>query len=172
MRNSYLTAWLILLAAQLVLCNYFHVTPLLTLSILPAMILCLPARCDTLSAMFIAFGAGLLADTLADGVIGLNAVALVPVAYVRRDMVRFIFGEEVVSRGRLFSVGRNGFMKVSFALLLSQGLFLLVYILCDGGTVRPLWQSAARFGCSLVAGWLLSLPVANVLAPDQREQNA
>jgi len=167
-----LAAWLILLATQLVLCSCFHVTPLLTLSILPAMILCLPPKCGTLEAMLIAFAAGFLADTLAEGVIGLNMIALVPVAYVRRGLVSLIFGDEAFSRGKLFSVGQHGFGKVALALLMAQGLFLLVYVLCDGGTVRPLWLSAARFGCSLAAGWLLSLLVMNVLAPDQREPNA
>ena len=99
MRKSYTTlVYLLLVVVQILLCNYFHVTPYITLSILPIMILCLPLKISTVAAMIIAFVTGLSVDFLAEGLIGINALALVPVAYVRKSLIGFVFGEDLISR--------------------------------------------------------------------------
>ena len=160
--------YVLLLLAQLLLSNYFHVTPYIMLTILPVMVLCISIRVGTVGAMLIAFATGLAVDWLSEGVLGLNALALTPVAFLRNPIIRLVFGSEVFARGEDFSLQRSGFGKVSLALLLAQSVFLLVYIWADGAGLRPLWFNAARFGASLAAGFALSLCTLQVLAPDPR----
>lgn len=168
MKQNFLLRFLLLLVAQILLCNYFHVTQYIMLSILPAMILCLPTKTGTTAAMFIAFASALAVDFLAEGLIGINAIALVPVALCRRELCRAIFGSELIVRGDAFSISRNGAVKVIFALTVVQSLFLLVYLWADGAAARPLMFNALRFACSLVAGVLLSIPVTRILCPEDR----
>ena len=170
MRKSYTTlVYLLLVVVQILLCNYFHVTPYITLSILPIMILCLPLKISTVAAMIIAFVPGLSVDFLAEGLIGINALALVPVAYVRKSLIGFVFGEDLISRGEDFSIRKNGLGEVSMAILLVQSLFLIIYIAADGAGTRPFWFNAARFGASLAAGYLVALLLVDTLVPDSRK---
>ena len=170
MRNAgFWGVYLLLAIAQLLLCNYCNFTPYVTLSILPVMVLCISIRVGTSGAMLIAFATGLAVDLLSEGLLGLNALALVPVALLRNPVIRLLFGGEVFARGEDFSVQRSGFAKVALAILLMQAVFLLVYIWADGAGTRPLWFNAARLGASLAAGFLLSLAAVKVLAPDTRK---
>ena len=170
MRKSYTPlVYLLLVVVQILLCNYFLVTPYITLSILPIMILCLPLKISTVAAMIIAFVTGLSVDFLAEGLIGINALALVPVAYVRKSLIGFVFGEDLISRGEDFSIRKNGLGEVSMAILLVQSLFLIIYIAADGAGTRPFWFNAARFGASLAAGYLVALLLVDTLVPDSRK---
>ena len=168
-KSGFWAAYALLLVLQLLLSNYFLFTPYIMLTILPVMVLCIPIRVGTVGAMLIAAASGFVIDLLAEGVLGLNAIALIPVAYARNSIIRLIFGGELFARQEDFSVRRSGFAKVSLAVLLAQMLFLLVYVWVDAAGTRPLWFLAARFGASLGAGFLLSLLTLEVLAPDPRK---
>lgn len=170
MRQShYFFYYLVLLVAQVLICNYLRVSPYLMLSILPVLVLTLPLRISTIGALFIAFASGLCVDMLAEGIIGINTVALLPVALVRRTLAKLLFGDELFARKEDFSIRRNGFAKVFAAIVIVQALFLAVYIWADGAGVRPLWFSALRFGVSLAAGVVVSLLLIDTLAPDEKK---
>ena len=169
MKRGFWIAYIFLLMAQLLLSNYFHVTPYIFLTLLPVMVLCIPIRMGTLGAMFVAGLSGLVIDFLSEGVLGLNALALIPVAYARNGIIGFIFGPELFARKEDFSIGRCGFGKVAVALFLSLLIFLVIYIWADGAGTRPLWFNGLRLGASLVASFLLSLLTLGVLAPDPRK---
>ena len=119
--------------------------------------------------MCIAFATGFAVDLLSEGLLGLNVLALVPVAFVRKEVIRLIFGGELFARKEDFSVRKNGFGKVLLAIFLVQALFLLVYIWADGAGTRPLSFNAIRVGASLAAGVIVSLLVMDILAPDTRK---
>lgn len=170
MRSSQFWAvYLLLLLAQLLLSNYVNLTPYLMLSILPVMVLCIPIRVGTSAAMLIAFATGLVVDLLSEGLLGLNALALVPVAYLRNPVLRLIFGEELFSRGEDFSPRRHGAVKSGMALLFVQAIFIFIYVWADGAATRPFWFDAARFVLSLLASMALSLACLSSLAPDTRK---
>ena len=92
MKRGFWIAYVLLLLAQLLMSNYFHVTPYIFLTILPVMVLCIPIRVGTVGAMFIACASGLVVDFLSEGVLGLNALALIPVAFARHGIIGLIFG--------------------------------------------------------------------------------
>lgn len=159
MRQNYTVLFLLLLVAQILISDFFNFFPYVTLSILPVMILCLPPSRNTTAAMFIAFASGLAVDFLAEGLPGLNALALVPVALCRNGIVRFVFGQEARDAGR---------DKAFFAIVLAQSLFLVIYIWADGGAAHTLVFNLIRFACSLLAGSLLSLVIANMITPGDK----
>ena len=168
-KTGFFAVYAILVVAQLLLSNYFHLTQYILLTILPVMVLCIPLKVSTSVTMLIAFFTGLIVDLLSEGLLGLNALALVPVAFARKEMVRLIFGEELLSRGEDFSVRRSGLGQVVLAMVLAQAMFLIVYIWADSAGTRPFWFNFLRFLCSLPAGVLVSLLVVDTLAPDSRK---
>ena len=95
--------YLLLLSAQILLWNYFNFTPLLMVAILPVMILCLPLGCSVNTTLLIAFASGFAADFLVAGPLGLTILALVPVAFLRRPILKLVFGGELLSRSRTCS---------------------------------------------------------------------
>ena len=159
--------FLLLLMVQICIANFFRLSQYVMLSILPAMILLIPIKRGTIPALFIAFATGVAVDLLSDGLLGLNIVALVPVAFCRIGIIRLIFGDEVFARKEDISIPRQGIWKMSFALILAQALFLAIYIWADGAGTRPLWFSGIRFAASLAGGYILSLLVAGILAPER-----
>ena len=168
-KGGFYFVFLILTAVQMLICNYLNLSPYLMLSILPVMILCVPLRLPTFWTMILAFVTGCAVDLLSEGLLGINALALVPVAFVRKEVIRLIFGGELFARKEDFSVRKNGFGKVALAVFLVQALFLAVYIWADGAGTRPFSFNAIRFGVSLAAGWAVSLLIVDVLAPDTRK---
>ncbi len=168
-RGSYYLVFALLAVVQMVLCNYFTFTPYIVLSILPVMVLTIPIRLNTIWTMCIAFVTGLAVDLLAEGLIGLNAVALVPVAFARNGILSLVFGEELFSRKEDFSVHKSGLGKVILSIVIAQALFLLIYIWVDGAGVRSAGFNIARFFLSLLTSSIVSLFVINSLAPDHRK---
>ena len=88
----------LLLIGQIVLCNYCPLGPYITLSILPAMTLCLPLKNSNTICMLIAFASGLAVDWLSEGLIGINAASLIPVAALRSTFIRIFLGEDIINR--------------------------------------------------------------------------
>lgn len=167
-KSGFWFIYALLMVAQLLLSTYLRVSPYLMLTILPVMVLCISIRNSTASTMLIAFVTGLVIDLLSEGMLGLNALALVPVAFCRNSIIRLVFGQELFAREEDFSIQKNGFGKVVLAVLLAQALFLLVYIWVDGAGMRSVSFNALRFAVSLVAGLLISLLTLSLLAPDTR----
>ena len=164
MKQNYIMMFLLIVGVQLLICNYLHISTFLTLSILPCAILLMPTRYSPVVAMLLAFVSGLAVDTLAEGVTGLNALALVPVAGARRWICGFIFGKELTSTGEDVSMMKYGIGKMALAIFI-----LAIYIWADGAEARPFMFNALRFSVSLVAGTLISLIIANLLDPNERK---
>lgn len=167
--NNFKLLYCLLLICQIVLCNFSPLGPYITLSLLPAMIFCIPMSVSTAACMIIAFGSGLAVDWLSEGLIGINAASLVPVALARKSIVRIFFGEDLITRGDSFSVNKYGTAKVSAALMSSIAVFLLFYVILDGAGTRPMWFNLAYFGASLLSNWILALLVTHLLTPDDRK---
>lgn len=168
-RISFFWMFVILTFAQMLITNYLHLSYYITLSILPTLILFLPIRIGTVGAMIIAFLTGFAVDFFAEGLIGLNMLALVPVAFVRRQLLTLVFGGEIFARQEDPSASKSGFGAVLLAILLAQALFLGIYIWADGAGMRPIWFNLLRFACSLGAGTALSLFAADLLSGDDRK---
>ena len=161
--------YFLMVLGQMVLCNFTDFSPFIMLTMLPAMIICVPLTVSTPLCMILAFVTGLSVDWLSEGLIGINAASLVPVALARKGIIRIFFGEDLITRSDSFSFNKYGIAKVSAAIMTSIALFLVMYIILDGAGTHPLWFNIAYLSASLIANWLLGLIVTNILTPDDRK---
>jgi hypothetical protein len=139
------------------------------LTMLPAMILCLPTSQSTITTMIIAFASGLSVDWLSEGLLGLNAAALVPVALIRKKVIRIFLGEDILTRGDSFSYRKNGFAKISAANAVCIILFISLYIFFDGAGTLPTAFCLTKGGISAACNFILAIIVTNILASDDRK---
>lgn len=161
--------YILLVIGQVLLSNYSQLGPYVMLTILPAMVLCIPTSVSTSVAMLIAFASGLSVDWLSEGLLGLNAAALVPVALMRKGIIKIFLGEDLIAREDNFSYRKNGFTKVSIAQAVSLAIFLAVYIILDGAGTRPALFCLTKGGVSLLCNFFLAIIVTNILSPDDRK---
>lgn len=160
--------FILFLVAQIIVWTYFNFSQFVMLTVLPAMILAIPARRGTIYTMVIAFITGFIVDFLAGGMLGLTSLALVAVAFVRIPVLRLAFGNELFSRGGSISTKNFGQMKMSVGLLLATFVFVLIYVWADGAGTRPFWFNAVKVVASLVASTLVSIPVVNFLSDNSK----
>lgn len=166
MRLSPIARFVLLFLAQVALWNYFNFTPYVFVVFLPAMLLCLPVAHSSVRVMLLSFVLGLAADFLVGGQLGLTSLALVPVAVFRRRIIRSVFGQEYFSRGENLSFQRLGWQKFLLAILLLTAIYLLVFVWADSAGMYSPGFLLLKFGCSLAASTLLSLPIAYMMLED------
>lgn len=162
--------YFLLVIAQAALCNFCQFGPYVMLSMLPAMVLCMPLSIGTIGCMFTAFAGGLCIDWLSEGLVGLNAAAIVPVALLRKPIIRIFLGEDIITRKDTFSFKKNGPLKISAALMAALIIYVGIYVFLDGAGTRPLWFSLTKFGASLACCFILSLIVTAKLMPSDRKE--
>lgn len=168
MKNRFVLTYVLLVIAQMLLCNYFHFTPYIMLTILPIMVFCIPTRVSVFWTLIIAFVTGLAVDYFAEGIIGLNAAALLPVAILRRTLIEAIFGPEPFEQKENITVKKYGLAKVSLAIFIITAIFLLIYNIADCAGTRPFIFILAKVCLSLLASYILSLLAINLLSYDDR----
>lgn len=166
--RNFTTSFILLAVVQVLISNYMDFSLYIVFTILPALILFMPLKINALIAMSIAFLTGLCVDFLADGLPGLNAAALVPVALARKSIFILTQGKNAMERDEELSFSRNGYGKLSLAVLLALAIFLAVYIIADGAGTRPFWFDMARFGASLGCSFILSMMTVHILIPSNK----
>jgi len=162
--------FILLFLAQVAVWNYFNFTPYLFVVFLPALILCLPLGYGTVRTMLIAFVAGLAADFLVSGQLGMTSFALVPVALMRQSVVRLAFGSELFARGEDLSFHRQGWQKFLLCIVILTAIYLVVHIWVDGAGMYSLGFSAIKFGLSLLVSSALSMAIAYLMLEQTGER--
>ena len=162
-------AYILLVIVQMVICNYFQFSPYFVISLLPAMVLCIPLTIPTHICMLIAFATGLSVDWLAEGLIGINASALIPVAYARKTFIRIFLGEDLISRKESFSFRKNGVGKILTALAVTYVLFFAFYIFLDGAGTKTFSFNFLRFILSLLLSLIPGLIITGSLTKEERK---
>ena len=167
--QNFKVLFICLLVCQIAICNFASLGPYIMLSILPAMIMCRPLSVGTARCMFIAFVSGLVVDWLSEGLIGINAASLVPVALARKTIIRIFLGEDLIARSDSFTFKKNGIGKISIALITALSIFFGIYVILDSAGTQPTSFNIIRFAASVAASFILSLLVTAVLTPDDRK---
>lgn len=163
--NKSIISLILMLMIQLILTKYCQFEPFVYICLLPAIVLCLPTYKASWRIMAVAFVAGLLVDGLADGPLGLNAMAAVVVAAIQKLTLRLCIGEEIVERGYGFSYHENGFFKIFLALIISSAVFFAVYVIADSAGIRSGCFNFMKWICSTGASVLFGLFAVNILSP-------
>jgi len=166
--NRFITVYVLMLVLQLILTKCCQIGPYLYINLLPAMIFCMPTTRSTSFVMLIAFLSGFLVDALADGPLGLNALALIPCAFVQKPLIGFIIDEDVVERGYSFSFHQFGYIKVGFALLIEVFIFFILYVLFDGAGERSVGFNVAKIFLSSLVSFVFCMVATGVLSPRQK----
>lgn len=161
--------YVLLLICQIILCNFSNLGPFIMLTLLPAMILCIPTGTGATTCLIVAFASGIAVDWLSEGLLGLNTASLLPVAISRKWFIRLFLGEDIIARKDSFSIRKNGLGKVSLAIIAVTMLFLVIYVTLDGAGTRPFWFCMTRVLISLIFNWLLGLLVVKPLTTDDRK---
>lgn len=167
--NKFYITFVLLVFVQILICNYVNLSPLVTLSILPVIILFLPVDCSCLLALILAFASGITVDFLSEGIHGLNALALVPVAYLRKPILEAVFGNGIYDRKENISYRKHGYGRIAIALALVQTIFLIIYIIADGAGTRPFIFNLGRFFISFFAGCLVSMLMVPLLTENNKQ---
>lgn len=158
MRDSrYFLLYIVMTAAQIILCNFLNLSQYIVLSVLPMLVLCLPIRFEAISSMIIAFLTGLAVDFWSDGMLGLTSLALVPLAAVRRQIIVLVFGEEVYSRGENINMRRQGIVKMSLGILIASAAYFLIFVTVDGAGTNGFWFNVMRILLSTLVSTLVSV---------------
>jgi hypothetical protein len=113
--------------------------------------------------MLIAFVTGLAVDYLAEGAIGINALSLVPVAFIRRPLIEAICGNEPFEQKENITLRKYGIARISLAMIIVLALFMTLYTLADCVGTRPFWFIAAKIGASVLASYFVSFLIINPL---------
>lgn len=156
---------ILLFLLQLVISDYVHLGPWVTLCLLPLLILQIPRSRSPHVVMLIAFGLGLGLDILSDGVPGLNAFAAVLAAAPRKFFYRLLVNADRQDKTEVPLLRETGLLKYLKYLGVLTAIYLAAYTLVDCISVRPLGYIAAKFLISWVASTalclLLALPIQN-----------
>jgi len=161
--------FILLLTVQMLLRTYFNFSQMIMLTILPAMILLTSTKNGTIRTMIIAFVAGFAVDFLTGSALGLSSLALVPVALSRRFIIRLTYGQEIFVRNEEISVRKYGWGKFILSCILSNTIFILIYVWADGAGMRPFLFDFLKVLISLSLSTALSLSVVPILC---REDNS
>ena len=155
----------LLFLLQLVISDYVHLGPWITLCLLPLLILQIPRSRSPHVVMLIAFGLGLGLDILSDGVPGLNAFAAVLAAAPRKFFYRLLVNADRQDKTEVPLLRETGLLKYLKYLGVLTAIYLAAYTLVDCISVRPLGYIAAKFLISWVASTalclLLAFPIQN-----------
>ena len=162
----FILLYVVLLVAQIILCNYFTLARYLLVSVLPVLILLLPRHTGTIAAMFMAFACGFAVDFFSTGMLGISSLALVPVALVRRGLLVMVFGDEQNDREDELTIARFGLPQVLLAVLFSNSIFFFVYIWADSAGTVGFWPAALRFLLSVLVSTPIGALVVRLLRPE------
>lgn len=128
---------LLVIVVQCVLDNYVDLSIYVRIALVPYLILILPYRYRTISTMILAFLIGLSVDIFTTGVLGMNAGALVAVAFIRQKMLHAIMDERNMERHDSPDLKVMGVGKGLFYIGVPYLLFFIVYTLLDNFSLRP-----------------------------------
>lgn len=145
---------------QLVITDYLHLGPWITINLLPFLILLIPLQRSEYIVMLSAFGLGLLLDILSGGVLGLNAFAAVVTAGPRKMLYRLLVNRDRQDPTEIPLIGNIGWAKYLKYLLALTALYMAAFILLDCVSVRPLGFILVRFAASTLASTGLELLLA------------
>lgn len=157
--------FVLLFILQLVISDYVHVGPWVSLTLIPLLIICIPLSRSPHAVMLIAFALGLGLDILSDGVPGLNAFAAVLAAAPRKFFYRILVNADRQDKTEVPKIREVGLLKYLKYLGVITALYLAAYILVDCVSFRPPLFLLGQFLISWVASTalclLLSLPLQN-----------
>jgi hypothetical protein len=148
---------LVIIVVQCILDNYVDLSIYLRIVIVPYLILILPYRYRTISAMILAFFIGLAVDIFTTGVLGINAGALTAVAFIRQKMLHAIMDERNMERHDSPDLKVMGVGKGLFYIGVPYLLFFIISVLLDNFSIRPLAITIPKILAGTIVSGVISM---------------
>ena len=167
-QSTFIASFILLMVIQLILAKYCQIAPYIYISLLPALVLCLPTARPQWFVMTVAFACGIATDLLADGVPGLNAAAILPAALLQKRMISIFIDDEMVERGYSFSFRENGYLKILSALTVLYAIYFVIYVIVDNAGQKPAGFMLARIAVSLCISLIFGAVVCGILCPRRK----
>lgn len=163
--GRFIIFFVLLLIAQILVCNFLNLSQYLMITILPTLILCVPNHIKTHWLLIIAFAAGFAVDFFSTGALGLCCAALLPVAFLRNTVLKAVYGNDLFLRKEEISLAKHGHFNMSVSILLCLLLYIILFVWIDAAGTRPFWFNALKCVISLTVSYFCSLPIARMLCP-------
>lgn len=161
---KYATLGGLLIVCQILLSEYVNIWPVLYIAIFPQFIILLPPAMDKMAYMIAAFALGLATDIFADGVLGLNAAALVAIAYARPLLLKAVFSRTGIDSTENMPL-LTRFVEPRKLLLLNALMLLIffaVYVMLDSAGSLPLWYAILKIILCVAINSIISI-ICNVV---------
>ncbi|MDD6103486.1 MAG: hypothetical protein PUB73_02555 [Bacteroidales bacterium] len=164
----YLTAFILILA-QGITDSFVDISRYVLISFLPFITLRMPYKSSTPAVLLVSFVAGLVADFLGGGIIGLNSASLTFAGLLRGRIIKTVVGKDVIEKEKRPSVLVTG--QVSFliysALLIA--LYELCYIFLDSMGSASFLFNLTRFAISVPVNTAISMLLFNLCTNNPRQ---
>lgn len=112
---------------QILIDEFINIWPLFHIFIFPFFIISLPLSINRTLYMIIAVLFGLSVDIFVDGVLGLNGLSCLVLAYIRRPILKLQFANSLIEGMIRVSIKDVGFTKYILFNIILYSIFILVY---------------------------------------------
>lgn len=156
---KYTTLGLILIICQILLSEYVNIWPVLYIAIFPQLIILLPPTTNKTAQMVAALVLGFCVDIFADGVLGLNAAAMVAMAYLRPFVLKVTLSKTSLdsSENQPLLPRNVELQKLALITAILLAVFFSVYIVIDSAGTFPLWYILLKTIICVAANTIISL---------------
>lgn len=145
------------LLVQLAIGEFVNFHPLIYIVILPWLIIIIPPQVKQIPLMLISLCIGLLIDILSDGIIGLNAAALIGVGYLKAPVLSFVVNKKNVQSNQIISSETYGIKSFALICLILYSIFFIIYIGLDGLGYVPVLYSIMRFLLFVITNTIIAI---------------
>ncbi len=156
---KYLTLGAIMMICQILLSEYVNIWALLYIAIFPQFIILLPPSMNRSMYMLVAFAFGMGIDLFTDGILGLNAAALVAMAYMRPAILKFTLPKGNFDNYENIPLIPKTVEIAALTLITALHLtvFFAVYILIDSAASFTLGYTLLKLIVCIIANTLVSV---------------
>lgn len=154
---------LLLVIMQMIISNFIYLGPYIIISLMPFVMFLMPLSWSQGRMLLLTAAVSLPVDIFAEGVPGLNALALLPIAYARPLLLSITAASDSKGREGVISpewMGTRGFTALAGISLLA---FLTIYNIADCAGTRPASFVATRTLISTVINLALYIPLSRTI---------
>lgn len=165
---KYITLAAIMVICQILLSEYVNIWTVLYLAIFPQFIILLPPSINRFMYLLAAFVLGLSIDLLCDGVMGLNAAALVAMAYFRPVILKLTIPKASFDNYENTPLIPRT-VEIPKLLLINAVMltvFFMVYILLDSAASFTFGYTLLKMVVCIVANSIVSI-ICNIALFDK-----
>lgn len=153
---------IVLILFQILLNGILALVPYVNIIILPIILIIIPPNVKSVICMLYALAAGICVDYLSDGVIGLNAAAMVAVAFAREFIFRLVIGKGEINAhvAHTLRIKTGQYIIIN---LFVYSLWFAIYQYLDDVMSYRISVQFTRFLINVVVNSILAVALENII---------